>query len=919
MREARKALGGGAFLLFLAGTLAISFLSFQRKIESFSRVDFNARVNRGEIEIVTPPDRAPSSLRAGDRIVLIDGTPVAGDADPSGVLARPPFPHRLAVIRGGEVVAATLGEASPTIDLPYLFLAFVGILYLLIGLVTLGRERSPASALFALFCVSAFAIDVLTPSGPVDGMWKAIWLTEDFFRAIGPALLLHFFLIFPKPGGRRRIAAIYALPAIYLGAQIAISLPGIGIAPGRLPFWIELLERFWLLYFAAYAAAAIVRVVQAARDRTDVSSQRQARWIALGTTFGLSPFLLLYAIPRAFGYSSDWAACAAIVPLVFVPLGFAYALWRWRLWDVDIFAREAAATTAAVFLGAASFVLINALLNRVLVGFASGAKNLLAFGSGLFLASLLVPVKRRFSDAIERFQYGETYRARRALLDFSREWRGIRDVALLAEALASALSDALKVSPCRIFLFDRPLPAGLSREALLEKFAASDSVRVRSATFPSGEDLTLLRLHEDGFRHLSALKSGGRIVGALAFGLKEGKVPLSSEDHALLSTVLAQASLAFENAELYRALEKRMEEIRSLQEFQEGVIRSSSAGIVVQDARGILVSANPAFEALIGAGESDLVGRPLAEVIPEIPAGALEGGSGERSSEFTARNRRGDERVYRISASPLKGSESARVVIVDDVTERIALEKSASEKERLASLGVLAAGVAHEVNTPLAGISSYAQMLLADTADTDPRYAILKKMERQTFRASRLVGNLLEFARGRHGTHDAIDLARVLADAMESSEPALAARAVRVEASGIDAPLPSKGNARELEQVFVNLLINARDASPDGALLSVTVSAEPGCHRIEIADRGKGLTDEEARRAFEPFFTTRRSGGTGLGLTIAREIVERHGGSIRLDPREGGGAVAAVRLPRGDAESGDGGPVARDRAGRMNP
>jgi hypothetical protein len=898
MRDFKTALRGGGFLLFLAATLAISFLSFQRKIESFSRIDFNARASRGEIEIVTPPDRAPSTLRAGDRIVLIDGAPVASFADPAGALSRPPFPHGLAVVRQGEVVAATLGSAAPAIDLPYLFLAFVGILYLLIGLFTLGRERSAASALFAMFCMSAFAIDVLTPSGPVDGMWKAIWLTEDFFRAIGPALLLHFFLVFPKPAGGRRRAAIYVLPAVYLGAQVAISLPGLGIAPDRLGFWVEFLERFWLLYFAGYGAAAIVRIVGAARNSADAASQRQARWIALGTTFGLSPFLILYALPRAFGYSAEWTACAGIVPLVFIPLGFAYALWRWRLWDVDIFAREAAATAAAVFLGAAAFVLVNALLNRVLAGFASGAKNLLAFGSGLFLASLLVPVKRRFSDAIERFQYGETYRARRALLDFSREWRGIRDVALLAEALASALSDALKVSPCRIFLFDRPLPAGLSREALLEKFAASDSVRVRSATFPSGEDLTLLRLHEDGYRHLSALKSGGRIVGALAFGLKEGKVPLSSEDQALLATVLTQASLAFENAELYRALEKRMEEIRSLQEFQEGVIRSSSAGIVVQDARGVLLSANPAFESLIGAEESEIVGRSLAEIVPEIAAGALEGGTGERSSEVRARNRRGEERIYRISASPLKGSDSARVVIFDDITERIALEKTASEKERLASLGVLAAGVAHEVNTPLAGISSYAQMLLADTAHSDPRYEILKKMERQTFRASRLVGNLLEFARGRHGEHDPIDLARVLGDAVESSEPALAARSVRVESSGIDGPLPARGNARELEQVFVNLLINARDASPDGATIGISATAEPEAYRVEISDRGKGLTEEEARRAFEPFFTTRRSGGTGLGLSIAREIVERHGGKIRLDPRDGGGTRATVRLPR---------------------
>jgi len=899
MIELKKVVRGGGFLLFLGGTLAIAFFSFQRKIESFSRLDMNARVTRGEIEVITPPDPSltDSTLRSGDRIVLIDGAPVASLPDPLGALSKAPSPHALAVVRGGEVVSASVGAPSPHVDLPYLFLAFVGILYLLIGLVTLGRERSTASAIFTLFCVSSFAIDVLTPSGPLDTMWKAIWLSEDFFRAIAPALLLHFFLLFPRPSGRRAWP-IYVLPALYLGGQILITLPGVAIPPARLSFLVELLERLWLVYFAAYAAAAVVRIVHAARNGADASQQRQARWIALGTTFGLSPFLILYAIPRAVGYSSTWAACAGVIPLVFVPLGFAYALWRWRLWDVDIFAREAIATTAAVFLGAISFVLVNAVLNRVLVSFASEAKNLLAFGSGIFLASLLVPVKRRFSNAIERFQYGETYRARRALLDFSREWRGIRDTSVLASALATSVSEALKVSPCRLFLFDRDLPPAISAEAILEKLTAADSVRVRSATFPSGEDLTFLRLQEDGYRHLFALKSGGRVVGALAVGVKEGRVPLSSEDHALLATVLTQASLAFENAELYRVLERRMDEIRSLQEFQEGVIRSSSAGIVVQDAAGRLVSVNPAFEKLIGIPESELVGRSLAEIVPEIPREALESGAGDRSFEIQSRNPKGEERIYRLSTSPLRGSASSRVVIFDDISERIAFEKGVSERERLASLGVLAAGVAHEVNTPLAGISSYAQMLLADTEHSDPRYAILKKMERQTFRASRLVGNLLEFARGRHGAHERVDLSRILTDAVESSETALAARAVRVQSEGIDVPLPARGDARELEQVFVNLLINARDASPDGSLISLRAVSENGRHRVEIADRGKGISDEEARRAFEPFYTTRQSGGTGLGLTIAREIVERHGGELTLSPRTGGGAVATVMLPR---------------------
>ncbi len=619
MNRAKRVAAGAAFAIFLCGALVFSFLSFQRKIETFTQADFNSRIFRGYIEVITPPEAEPEPrLRSGDRIVLVDGQPVAALDNPIRTISRPPFPHRLAVVRGNDVVKASLGAPPTRIDLPYLFLAFVGILSLLIGLATLVRDRAPTTLLFASFCVSSFAIYVLTPSGPIDGLWKTIWLSEDVFRALAPAFLLHFFLRFPTPV-RRRVGAIYIAPALYLAGEAIVSFSLVPIPAARLPFLVELVERFWLVYFAAYGAVSVARIAAAARNGADASSQRQARWIALGTGFGLSPFILLYILPRLFGYSATWASCLGVVPLVFIPLGFSYAILKWRLWDVDVFAREAIATTAAVFLGAASFVLVNSLLNRVLTGFASGAKNLLAFGSGLFLASLLVPVKRRFSSAIERFQYGETYRARRALLDFAREWRGVREADILADALASSVGEALKISPCRIFLFDRPLPPGISREALVEKLSAEDGLRIRSSTFPSGEDLTFLRLFEDGFRYLFALKSGGRVAGALAAGLKEGRVPLSTEDRALLVTVLSQASLAFENAELYRTLEKRMEEIRTLQEFQQEVIRSSSAGIVVCAEDGKLVSANPAFEKLVSRAEADLVGRSLSEFFPATP------------------------------------------------------------------------------------------------------------------------------------------------------------------------------------------------------------------------------------------------------------------------------------------------------------
>ena len=205
--------------------------------------------------------------------------------------------------------------------------------------------------------------------------------------------------------------------------------------------------------------------------------------------------------------------------------------------------------------------------------------------------------------------------------------------------------------------------------------------------------------------------------------------------------------------------------------------------------------------------------------------------------------------------------------------------------------------MAHEVNTPIAGLSSYAQMLLSETSPGDPRYSILKKMERQTFRAAHLVNNLLEFARPRQRTPQKTDLRLVLANAAESVETAFAGRTLELEIDAEGPPALVIGDARELEQVFVNLLTNARDASPEGGIVTCRLEAarrdDPGRRR---RPRGRA-SRSRADRIFQPFYTTKKSGGTGLGLAISRDIVRRHGGEIALGARDGGGAEARVDLP----------------------
>jgi hypothetical protein len=782
------------------------------------------------------------------------------------------------------------------VDRTYLFLAFVGFLYLIIGLFTAVRERSHAARLFGFLCLATFAVYVITPAGPRDSIWKSFLLGEDFFRALLPALLLHFFLVFPRPvRAKKWLALLYIPAAVYLAADAALLFwKGPGLADA-----VEWLTRAWLFYFAAYAAAALVRLFTTLTRRADAEAEKQLRWIGLGVTVGLAPFLLLAVIPRAIGWDLPLLSSLAVIPLVFLPLSFAYAILKWRLWDVEIFVREAVATTASVLLGAMTFVLVNALLDRTLGQIASSGKNVIAFTSGLLLASLLVPVKKRLTDVLEKIQYHDTYRARRALLGISREFSVPRPKDELARALVERVQEGLHVVPCALFLFEGP--AGATEEAgiLRERLESADLWRLRGASFEQATSAAAARLHAQGYRCFFALRCGGALAGALGVGHRDGRVPISTEDEAQLTAVMAQAGLAWENARLYDELAARLAEIRGLQQYQESVIRSSSSGIVVLDGNGAIVSTNPAFAQIVGQSEAELSGKSFSAVLPGVDPGPAPE-SGERAFEVVLGPEGDGSRNLRLSVSALLGAEDRRVVIVDDVTDRVRAERAAAERERLAALGVLAAGVAHEVNTPIAGLSSYAQLLLAETGPADPRYGILKKMERQSFRAAHLVSNLLEFARPRPRHHVRTDLTRVLHDAAESVETTFATRAVALQVDG-NGPCPVLGDARELEQVLVNLLTNARDASPDGGRVEARIRRTADRIRVEVADRGAGLPAGAQEKLFQPFFSTKKAGGTGLGLAISREIVQRHGGELGLAPRDGGGTEAFLVLPAADA------------------
>jgi signal transduction histidine kinase len=216
---------------------------------------------------------------------------------------------------------------------------------------------------------------------------------------------------------------------------------------------------------------------------------------------------------------------------------------------------------------------------------------------------------------------------------------------------------------------------------------------------------------------------------------------------------------------------------------------------------------------------------------------------------------------------------------------------------------MLAAGVAHEVNTPITGISSYAQMLLADTDASDPHYELLKKVERQTFRASRIVNNLLDFSRSDKRDFAAFDLTFVVHEAIELLKERRLEHGVRLGPLELEDDVTMQGDEGEVQQVVTNLLVNAIDVmAPSGGTLSVRLRADEKWIWLTIGDTGPGIPSEHLERIFQPFYSTKLGkGGTGLGLSISYNIVRRHGGEIRVISQPGEGTQFIVELPRHQA------------------
>ncbi len=798
----------------------------------------------------------------------------------------------------------------------YYILVLSGVLMLFITLMILNFNLKTGEGIivpknFYLLSLTFSGFMIFSPTGTYGFTDFVFFFLDRLCFVFFPALLLHFSLFFPIRSTifkkfRLKIISIsiFTPPAVIFSLYMYFLFynminPNTGIIILIINYFKKISSVYFLLYIILSILFFIVSSLRIIKDQ----GQKRFLMPLVGILTGLPSMIAFVFVDYSEVPLVILYFCLLII--TFIPLSITYFLSGKRYRDIENIIKRTVYLSSVLFFifGVFFFLGFNIESNRLVGIFWS---ILAIITAGL----LFRPIEGTIQEYFEKYFLKGTFRFRKKLKDLIQALHSERDLVSLAKNFLATIESGFQLKDSNLIIYVKKnmfisYPENkkviFSKNFLNELMKNENLVFTKKNNFEQRFPKDFKIMKEKNYYQFLPLRTKEKLIGFVAFGKKNDDTFLTIEDWDLLYSITRPLALSVENASLYSELESQFNEINILKEFNDNVINNINMGLVVLTRLNLIKTWNFFMEQNFKQPSSKVVNKKALKVFgnelwKEIYLNIKVSGTLPNVEVSIEDN----NLIFNIHISPLIdniGKNIGTILIFEDVTENILMQNQLITSEKMASIGLLSAGIAHEVNTPLTGISSYCQLILNDPENPE-NISLVSKMQEQIERANKIIRTLLDFSRQKGENPMEIDIGKLLNESISLVEYKLKKKDIKLT-KDIAFSNTISGFSTRLQQLFINLLINAVDAINHKSGEIFVQGEEIDNHFvIRIVDNGSGIEEKYLKKLFDPFFTTKGKGeGTGLGLSIIYNIVEEHYGKIFVESEPKKGSTFTLIFP----------------------
>lgn len=798
--------------------------------------------------------------------------------------------------------------------LTYYILVFSGIIMILLSLrilnITLEEKKgfSPPT-IFYLLALTFSGFLIFSPTGSYN-MTDFVYLALDRIAFLAfPALLLHYSLYYPiksrllrKFNPKFLRFSIYLIPFTILVLNVYFLIDNMMLLNvDNLILSINYFRELTLRYFAFYLYLSLGFFIIS--NLTLIFYKKRKRYLLPlgGIVISISSLLIfnfILSIPET-------PLNLSLILLVFLPLSLTFYLGHRKFTDIEnVIKKTVGVSFIFPFIFGIYFFLETNIEQNKLMGIFWSITAILTAGL------LYKPIENTAHLYFEKLFFRGTFNFKRKLKELMESLPTERDLHSLSISFLNTINRGFQLQKSSFIIHHKKnvfysLPRNdkilLSRNFRNDLFKNKNLILYSASEFLKRYPKDYRLMKDLNYFQFLPIKTPDKLIGLVAFGPKQDNTYLSVEDWELLFNIAASLSLSVENASLYSELKTQFDEINLLKEFNENIIENISLGIVVLTGLNIIKTWNDIMELKFKIPAAEAINKKAYTVFgSDVWKRIYDQKEDTSTITNVVVDIRNEEKIFDVYISPLKdnmGKQIGTILVFEDVTEKVFIQNQLVTSEKMASLGLLSAGIAHEVNTPLTGISSYCQLILDNPEDPE-NIDLITRIQEQVIRANKIIRSLLDFSRQKGEQPKELDLDKIMGESIALVEHKIKQKNIELK-SEYHFTHKMFGFATRLQQMFINLLINAADAiQHQEGVISISGAETDTELWVRIKDNGKGIAPEHLDKIFDPFFTTKGEGkGTGLGLSIVYTIVEEHYGEIKANSKLEKGSTFNMTFP----------------------